>query len=119
MRRRLHRHRSWRSHECGNDRCAGCRQKEPLARGRWRRQHSEFARPRRQEENGQRRRRFIVRAPEDHDRPVDENQFSRRRRRNTEVVEREIGLRLDGRAKHGQPALRIPDVRSPRVSAQI
>jgi len=72
-----------------------------------------------QEEDGRRRRRFIAWAPKDHHRPVDENQFIRRRRRDAEVDEHEIRLGIERRGKHGQPAPRIPDMRSIRVAAQI
>ena len=116
-RRHRQRDRAWRSYEYGNDGSLRSRQEEEPLAWRWRRwQHDEDSRPRLQEEDGRRRRWFIVWAPKDHDRAVDESQFVRVRRRNAEVDEGKIRFGIERRGKHGQPTPRVQDVRIPSGS---
>lgn len=95
------------------------RQKETLTWRRWRRQHGEFARPRRQEERWRRWRpaeRWIF---ENHDGPTDKNEFVGRRRRHAKIIQREIRRRFELRPQHRQAPPRVPGVRSFRIAAQI
>ncbi len=97
----------------------GRRQHVTLARRRWRRQHGEFARPRRQEKYRRRWRRPETRAGEDQHRTVDIDQFLRRRGRNAEVDHDKARRRLHLRAQQRQASARIPNMRTIRVAAQI
>jgi hypothetical protein len=112
-------HGPWRSDECWNDSGLRRRQEVTFPRRGWRRQHDEFARPRRQEKHRRRRRRLIVAPPKRHHGPINNNQFFRRWRRHTEINESEIGRTFKLGADHDQPAPGIPYMRTVRIAPQI
>jgi hypothetical protein len=102
--------------ERGNDRGLRRRQEITLARRRWRWQHDEFARPRRQEKQRRRRRRRVIARPETQHRTINNNQLFRRRRRDAEIDDGEIRRDIEPGTDHGQPAPGIPYVRTVRVA---
>ena len=116
---RSQRHAGRRSYECRNDNRDRSWKKEPIARWRRRCQDNELSRPRRQEKQRWRRRWCEARALKDYDRPIDKHQLRGRGRRDAEIDVLEIQRRLHGRGEPPQLAVRIADMGSVGIAAQI
>jgi hypothetical protein len=88
-------------------------------RRRWRRQHCEFPRPRRQEEQWRPRRRRVARADEHHHRLIEEAELRGRRWRHTKVIVGESRRRFERLPQLRQAPARIPVVRATRIAAHV
>ena len=115
-----HHHGAWRPDKNGNGWGGRRRQTEAFMHRRWRRQHREFPRPRRQEKQRRPRRRRIARADEHQHRLVDEGELRGRWRRHAEIIIRRMPAAARAPAASiFQAPPRIPDVRAVRVAAHI